>query len=197
MKNMKIVLSVAIALGVLAPVAQAKPRTTTPPGNSSVQQYLETFPTASGSRPTNTVPRSGPHRGGPGGGGTVGGGTAGGGTAGGGTTGGGTGSSISRSTQRKLAAQGATGLAAASLALATAPPVAQHGTSSGPSGSTGAGNAGQASRGNGGAAPATSLADALTGTGNSGLGSFLPLILVVALVGSALIAITRRHRSSG
>src|SRR5450755_4791693 len=103
---MKVVLlALLIALGVAVP-AEARFRTIAPPGNSGVGQYVETLPTAGGSRPTNTVhPVAGGSHGG-GGGGSIGGG-GGGGTSGGGTSAGS--SSVSSPTLHALAAHGSDG----------------------------------------------------------------------------------------
>jgi len=155
-------IAVLLALGTSLP-AEARTRTIAPPGNSGVNQYVESIPTANGSQPTNTVhPGGGSHGsgGGPAGGGPAGGGPGGGGAAGGGTGGGAgatggapaPGGAIAPSTTRALAAAGPDGVAAAALARATAPiqatapnqrrqPYSQHGGGTGVPMSAAAGGA--------------------------------------------------------
>jgi hypothetical protein len=106
----------------------------------------------------------------------------GGGSHGGGSTGG----SLSPSTLRALDAQGSAGAKAAALAQATAPHIGHpigHRTvkTSGPSGSS----------------PVASVVKALTGSSNSGgMGPLLPIILVAALLGAAVLALARRRRAT-
>jgi hypothetical protein len=160
-------LGVVIALGVLAPAAHATNRTIAPPGNSGVQQYVESVPTASGNRPTNSV-----HVGG----------------AGGGGRGGGGGGGISPSTQRQLTALGAAGADTAALAKATGPRTSRR---------TQRRAAKPLVAGGGRAAksPVAAVADTVAGS-TSGLGTLLPVILLGTLLGSAAIAIVRRHGRS-
>jgi hypothetical protein len=95
---------------------------------------------------------------------------------------------ITPSTRRALNKQGADGKAAAALVLSTAP-AATHGqrdTSSNAQPPT-----------SGGSSALGSLASALTGSAtNGGLGSLLPVILVVVLFGTAGMAILRRRRQT-
>ncbi len=49
-----VLVTLVLALGASVP-AEARNQTIAPPGNSGVSQYLESVPTASGSRPTNTI----------------------------------------------------------------------------------------------------------------------------------------------
>ena len=174
--------------------AVAKGGTTTiaPPGNSGVSQYVETVPTAHGGQPTSSVHNRGggsSHSGGPGGG------------AGGGS---GSGSTISPSTQRALASQGATGAAAAAFIQATAPtgPLAatggRQGDASGATGATGgAGRSRPAVSEGEGASPANAVFHALTGsTASGGLGSLLPIILIASLVVLSALALLRRRRTA-
>lgn len=174
----RLILSAVLAIGVLAPIAHAKDRTIAPPGNSGVQQYVESVPTASGGRPTGTLQGVG----GPGGG-----------HNGGGHTGGG--GSITPSSQSRLAAQGAAGADAAALARATAPRIfrrrAPKGVQQSSAGTRRA--VGRAAR-RGGASPVGAVADTLAGsTGTGGLGPLLPVILLVTLLGSAALAAVRRR----
>lgn len=186
-----------IAVLVLPASAAARggTRTIAPPGNSGVSQYVETIPTAHGGRPTSSVHKGGSgsaHSQGGGGSGTSGGG----GSAGGGT--------ISSSTQRALDSQGAAGRAAAAFIQATAPS-GVHTTKQGPGGGgNGAGAGGaragsnnaDASAGNG-PSPANSVFHALTGSSSSGgLGSILPIVLVVSSLGLSTLAILRRKRTT-
>jgi hypothetical protein len=163
----RLVLGVVIALSVFAPAAQATLRTIAPPGNSGVQQYLENVPTASGNRPTNSI-----HVGGAGGGGGHGGG----------------GGGITPSTQRRLTALGAAGANAAALAKATAPRISHRarGRTAKPPRALRAGG-GRAAK-----SPVAAVADTVSGS-TSGLGILLPVILLGTLLGSAAIAVVRRH----
>jgi hypothetical protein len=188
-------LSIVVAMAVLASAAVAKNKTVAPPGNSGVSQYVESIPTAQGNKPSSTVHSGGgTHHGGGTGGGTTGG-------TGGGSGGGG---SISASTQHQLAAHGAAGAQAAALAAATAPAggrtAGSHATGSQGTGSRGSA---QGSRGTGGAVQGAgssavhSFETAFTGSSSSsGLGALLPVILVITLVGSAAMAIIRRRQQA-
>jgi hypothetical protein len=187
-----------VVLGALALLAMpttaaaySHQQTIAPPGNSGVQQYVETIPTAHGGQPTSSVHEGG----GPGhpqGGGS--------GPAGGGPGGG---SAISSSTQRALDSQGTTGRAAAAFIRATAPSGARSTTRASGNGSTNSngahGNNGSnaASTRGGGASPASSVFHSLTGvSGNGGLGALLPIILVGSLLVMAGLAIVRRRRTT-
>jgi hypothetical protein len=192
-RTKRTLLSIVIAAGVLAPAAAAKTKNVAPPGNSAISQYVESIPTASGNKPSSSL-----HSGG---GSHHGGGTGGGTTSGGGTGGGG---SIPSSTQQQLAASGAAGAQAAALAQATAPTGHRTGRqtigSSAPGFSTGSP---QGSHGSGGAVQGAgasavhSFETAFTGSSSSsGLGSLLPVILVITLVGSAVMAIVRRRQQA-
>src|SRR5450755_1244136 len=196
---MKVVLlALLIALGVAVP-AEARFRTIAPPGNSGVGQYVETLPTAGGSRPTNTVhPVAGGSHGG-GGGGSIGGGGGGGGGSigggsGGGTSGGGTSagsSSVSSPTLHALAAHGSDGAKAAALVRATAPRGVQP-ESAKPANRQGS-SASTASNGSG-PSPVGSLLKAVTGsTSNGGLGPLLPVILIGSLFLAAALVLVRRR----
>jgi len=185
---MKVVLlALLIALGVAVP-AEARFRTIAPPGNSGVGQYVETLPTAGGSRPTNTVhPVAGGSHGG-GGGGSIGGGS-GGGTSGGGTSAGS--SSVSSPTLHALAAHGSDGAKAAALVRATAPRGVQP-ESAKPANRQGS-SASTASNGSG-PSPVGSLLKAVTGsTSNGGLGPLLPVILIGSLFLAAALVLVRRR----
>jgi hypothetical protein len=178
----RLVLSAMIAVGALAPAAHAKVRTIAPPGNSGVQQYDEIIPTVSGSRPTSSVhPVS-----------VAGGGHNGGGPSGSQASGG----LIKASTQQQLAAQGAAGADAAALARATAPSILRQTTPAGAKKSSASSgrSAGAAIQTGGGTSPVGAVADTLTGsTSSGGLGTLLPVILLVTLVGSAAWAVLRRR----
>ncbi len=206
MRRLAPLLTSAICTLALCSAAQAVPpnpsgTSTTPNGNGAVNQYLETVPTDHGNRPTNSLRGRGTHHSG-GGGGVV--GSGGGGTGGTGGTGaagtglpnssgtgagsspGGVGGAIAPATKRALEKHGSAGQAAAALAQRTAPVVAggHRDTTSQPSNS-------------GGSSAIGSLVAALTGSAsNGGLGTLLPVILVVALFGTAGMAILRRRRQT-
>jgi hypothetical protein len=185
---------------VFCAAAQASPPTTsgtstTPNGNGAVNQYLESIPTVHGNSPTRSVRGHGTHHGGGAGGVTGGGGGGTGGTGatgtgipstGGGSSAGGAGNAVAASTRRALDKHGAEGKAAAAVALSTAPVV-----------SRGQGDTSSESQASvsGGSSALGSLVSALTGSAsNGGLGTVLPVILLVVLVGTAAMAILRRHR---
>lgn len=165
--------------------ASAANRTIAPPGNSAVGQYVESVPTATGGRPTNTIhPHSGSF-GGPGGSSGGPGGSSGGpggslGSQGGSSSGLGAGVIPARAA-RALSARGRAGRSAAELAVATAPHRAKA-----------SGNGGV------GSSPASSVAKALTGSGSSGpgLGVLLPVILVGSAIAGGAISIARRRRAT-
>jgi hypothetical protein len=172
-------LLLALALPASAP---AKNRTYAPPGNSGVNQYVESVPTAGGKKPANSV-----HAGGGSGGG-----------------GGGSSSSIPASTQQQFARQGAAGRAAIALAQATAPSggsasarTGRHGSGrSGNGATTGSASPGTAPRTAAGFSPVSSLLKTFTGSTAGGLGALLPIILVVSAVGAMAMAIFRRRRET-
>jgi hypothetical protein len=197
----RFLLTLLIALGVSAP-AQATVHNVAPPGNSGVNQYIESIPTDHGNQPTNSVhSKSGSsHSGGAvGGGGSSGGGGGAGGSAGSGAASGSSGPSapVPASTQRALSSRGADGRAAAALASGTAPRVVPRGHTHGQSAASPAPIPTPAKASVGGSSALGSLASALTGSASSGgLGTLLPVILVVALLGSAGMAIRRRRSES-
>lgn len=170
-------LTVILALGSAAPAA-ARSRTTAPSGNSAISQYLETIPSVTGNRPTDTLHKrpGGSHS-------SV--GLAG--RGGGGGSGG-----VSASTARALDASGPAGVAAANVALATEPR-----SSRSPGAKSGANGVARGERSIAGAstAPAQSLLDALTGSSTGGLGALLPALLILTVVGGGLLALVRRRRS--
>ncbi len=192
----RFLLSFAIALGVSAP-AQATVHNVAPPGNAGVNQYIESIPTDHGNQPTSSVHRkSSPgHSGGAvGGTGSSGGGGAAGGSTGSGAAGGssGSGAPVPVSTQRALSSRGADGRAAAALASGTAPRLVPRHTSGRSAASPVPIPA--PARVSGGSSALGSLASALTGSASSGgLGALLPVMLIVALLGSAAMAIRRRR----
>jgi hypothetical protein len=164
-----ILLLLVVAL-CITPSASARKRTIAPPGNSGISQYLESIPTASGSRPTNTLHGSvgvPPGSGGGGGG-------------------------VSSATAKSLAAQGADGLAATSLARATAPSVRpRRGAAIGTGAASGSMVAATLGAGR---SPASSVFKALTGSSaGGGLGPILPAVLIASLVGAAGLALLRRR----
>ena len=182
----------ALGLGILIillipAAAGARVRTVAPPGNSAVNQYVESVPTAGGGRPTGTI-----HAGG---------------SAGSGGSG-----PVAPSTQHALAQQGADGLAAAALARATAPAAgaspSNRASSTGSGGTSGAGTHSIPRAGGAGLHPSTGSAGGgssgvaavlktLTGSSShGGLGLLLPLILIVTAIGSGVFALRRRRAAT-
>jgi len=163
-----VVIGLLLSLVIPASAVAAAPvRTVAPPGNSGVSQYLETIPTAKGSKPSVSVVTGGGK--GPG--------------ASGGS------SALSPSTQRALDEQGSAGRQAAALANATAPARASHGShaSTGSAVSSGA-SAGTATP------PAAAVLKAVTGSAaHGGLGPLLPVLLVLILLGGGALALRARR----
>jgi hypothetical protein len=186
-----IIALVAVLAFPAAAAAKGHSHTIAPPGDSGVQQYVETIPTAHGGQPSNQVH----HHGGSGGAtGTTGGGGSAGGTGGG--------SSISPATQQALASQGTAGQAAAALALATAPRNGNghgNGTGTGNGSASGAGVSSSLSEVSHAtsASPVSAIFKALTGSSSSGgMGAALPIILIACLLGFGGFAIARRRRTT-
>lgn len=171
----------ALGLGILIillipAAAGARVRTVAPPGNSAVNQYVESVPTAGGGRPTGTI-----HAGG---------------SAGSGGSG-----PVAPSTQHALAQQGADGLAASALARATAPAAgarpSNRASSTGSSGASGAGTHSMPRAGGGGSSGVAAVLKTLTGSSShGGLGLLLPLILIVTAIGSGVFALRRRRAAT-
>jgi hypothetical protein len=103
----------------------------------------------------------------------------------GGSGGGGGGGGVSPSTQRRLAALGVAGADTAALAKATAPRIPRR--TAGRGSKPLAAGGGPAVR-----SPVAAVADTVTGS-TTGLGILLPVILLGTLLGSAAIAVVRRH----
>jgi hypothetical protein len=164
-----------LALPAAAGAKGGGTKTLAPPGNSAVNQYVETVPTAKGGRPTNTIQ---PH-------------------------GGRSGGAIPPGTARSLSSLGSDGTGAASFAESTAPGAARTNVSHrsrghhGHSHSQGAGPGGPSggSGGNsGGGSPASAVIKTLTGSGGGGgLGVLLPIILAAVAVLGAGLAVSRRR----
>lgn len=182
-------------IAVLAPsVAAAHPPRVAPPGNSGVNQYLESVPTARGGRPSNTIqPPGGPTT--P--------------SGGGGASSGGGGGNVSVSTQHALVRQGRDGRAVIAVTRATAPATGRGdsrlhtrakkptgaGTSRAPSSyprsSTHPLSSAAVS------SPGSSVVNALTGsTASGGLGPILPVIAIAIAIGAGALALLRRRRSA-
>jgi hypothetical protein len=196
-----ILLTAALA-AALAPPAAAKHghHGLAPPGNSGIGQYVEIIPTASGSRPTNTVHN---HGGGQGGAIPTGPSAASGTSASSGTSSSsGTlapvpewasagSSGVSGATAQALAAQGSAGQATANLARATNPGGAtlhQAGPVGPPAPIRSVGGA---------SSPVGSVLGTLTGSSSSGgLGALLPVLLIIALVGAGAMALLRHRRTT-
>ncbi len=166
-----------------------------PAGNSAINQYVESFPTAGGGKPTRGI--GGHHGHGSGGSGGTG--------------------AVSPSTQRAMSNSGSAGQDAVAFANATAPStggVGQTGggvanggkhpgaSGAGPGGRSGAPGAGGLngsgdsgnSSSSGGSSPVSSVLSAFVGSSsNGGLGLWLPVLLIVVLLGGCAIGL--RHRS--
>ncbi len=211
-------LTLVLAFAVVPAVGQARNRTIAPPGNSGVGQYVESIPTAGGSRPTNTVHPlgGGSNSGGSHGGGSNSLGSPGGGSGSGGSHRGSSGSGGSRADgsgsgnshgatssgqgsvsaagapapapERALGSRGPDGAAAAALAQETAPAV--------PVDSAHARRT-QADSPRGGSSPIATVVKAVTGSSSGGgLGPVLPIILVATVLGGAALALLRRRRTT-
>jgi len=174
-----------IAILAFPSVAAAKNHTVAPPGNSAVQQYVETFPTANGGQPTNSVH----HGGGPGESGRSGGSGGPGGSAGGSGSGASGSSVIPAATQQALRSQGSEGRAAAAVLGATAPSGVGHLRGGGSAKASAPASPG------GGISPTSAVVKALTGSGSGGgLGVLLPIILVSSLLLASVLGILRHRR---
>jgi hypothetical protein len=172
-------LSAAVALLAISTpaVAVAHEKNVTPPGNSAVIQYVESVPTANGSRPSGTFHQK-----------SAGAVVGKGGSGGSGGSGGANGSTIPTATARGLGHQGPNGRAAEALASATAPTAARGVR-------TAAGNVPQSGGGSG--SPLSGVLAAFTGSSaQGGLGALLPVILVLVAFGSGALALWRRRRSA-
>ena len=140
--------------------------TNAPPGNSGVDEYLESLPGATGNRPAQSVQSKPGKRG-----------------------------SLSEDDRTRLSRLGRDGRAAASLAAASGPNglAASNGQRGGSSRERVAGLDGKrrqraSSEGDG---PLNALANAALGKTSGGMGIVLPLILLLALVGSVVVMIRR------
>lgn len=164
-------LAIATIAGTLAlPTgALAKSTTYAPPGNSGVDQYLETVPTGGGGHAT-----SGPASTGGGGGGGGGSNPSGGASA--------TSSALSAGTAKRLAAQGAAGRAVKRLVKQTAPP---RSPAANPNGAQGRG------------AVSAALHPLVSHSGDGGVGILLPLFLGATLLVTVAVVLRRRFAGGG
>lgn len=187
-------LLLGVLIAVLAPsIAAAHPPRLAPPGNSGVNQYLESIPTARGGRPSNTIPPAGAPTTPPGGPGA--------------STGGG--GNVSVSTQHALVRQGVDGRAVIAVTRATGPATGRgdrrsHTRAKKPA------DAGSSRASSTGARPSThplssadvsspgsSVVNALTGSaGSGGLGTLLPIIAIAIAIGAGGFALRRHGRSA-
>jgi hypothetical protein len=179
MKRIPILLIAVVAVALPAAAsARGCTHSIAPPGNSGVNQYVETVPTAGGGCPTSTIHSGGTH-----------------------------GGAVSPGTTHALSSLGANGRGAAAFADATGTVRARtsqvrasqkhKGSSShsqttlgGPSGGSGGsgGNSGS------GGSPASAVIKTLSGSGGGGgLGVLLPIILAAVAVAAAGLAVTRRR----
>ena len=156
-----------------------------PPGNSSIDQYFESVPSADGSS-TTTRPGEGgatapgvPGTGGEGGGGSGSGGSAG----------------IDSKIEKRLAAQGADGRAVESFTRATRPGAAPGGpgTPENANGDRGA-VAGVAAADRGKGTISSVIETATQGSSNGGMGAALPFLIALALMGAVAAVLLRRRR---
>ncbi len=191
-----LILSVAVPAGA---AAKGQNNGNFASGNSAVSQYVESYPTAGGGTPSGRI-RPGGHHGNKSASGP-----------------------LSSSTQRALAQGGQSGEGAAAFANATSPSAtgtssARPGTpvAAGSAGSSGAHNAGSGKAGaNGtagsvatrvgavagatsdGSSPLKSVLTAFTGSSaTGGLGAWLPVLLIVILLGGSAIGLRHRMRRS-
>jgi hypothetical protein len=178
---MKRFLTVGLLVALVLPAAaSARAPIVTPPGNSSIGQYIESVPTAKGNRPTATITPGG------GGGGSNGtgapGASAGGGT---GTSAGGASGALTPSATRALGRQGSGGRQVAALARATG-----SGRSSSRTGAAGA-SPRTVQPSDAVPSPASAVVKSLTGTGG-GFDLLLPAILVLIAVVAGVLRLRRR-----
>jgi hypothetical protein len=190
----------AIALAAAPAQAQnCNPSTTVPPGNSEIDQYVESIPGACGNeKPSN-------------GGGSSGGSGGSGASGGSGGSSGSGGGAVPAATAAELASLGEDGLAAAALAEATSPSESGGGEdgSSGVSGASGSDGGAAGAKGSnaqtsvdpesleaaasGGGSVLGALADTLTGGSGEGGGAVLPVTLLAVLVGGLGFYFLRRR----
>jgi hypothetical protein len=168
-KTRSILCVIVIALALPATAVAGNGRNGLPSGNSGAYQYVESIPTAHGSKPDSTV-GTGSHP---------------------------APSSVPASTQRSLLSQGRAGRAAYSVAAATAPKIkrrprthrrpvaAASGTSTPPGSSGGIASPGGTGRG-------TAVLQALIGVGNGSGAGLLPIILIVIAGGAVAVRLRRR-----
>lgn len=179
-RQLCIIVSLVVFLGVALTPRAAQARTTAPPGNSGIDEYVEAVPDADGDRPAS------------GGGGGAGSNSTGGGGSGGG---------LSPGAREGLESQGADGRATAS-ALAGLPGGSDQTTANTPSDgrksdgrSTRSTDAGKQLGADSSGSPISAILRAATGS-DKGMGIALPLILLVALIAAAGFMIRRHGRSS-
>ncbi len=199
-----------LVLLTIPAAALARHRLVFPTGNSSVNQYVEIVPTATGGQPSDKIHPSvvSPGSGGGTGGGSASGGSSGGGASGSGSAGGGStgpnGAAVAPSTGSALAKAGSVGLQAAAVARATAP-AGVHGVPATrvrhrqPAGGGAGPGSAQASTGttspqSHSRSPAAQVLAALTGSAtHGGLGTLLPALLVLTVLAVATFALRRRR----
>jgi hypothetical protein len=166
--NRFLIAGLLVALALPA-AASARAPVVTPPGNSSIGQYIESVPTTKGNRPTATITPSG----------------GGGGSNGTGASAGGASGALTPSATRALARQGSGGRQVAALARATGSPRS----------SSRAGAARTSPRTVPRSAavpsPASAVVKSLTGT-DGGFGLLLPAILILIAVVAGVLRLRRR-----
>jgi hypothetical protein len=158
----------AFVIALLLP-AGASAFSVIPPSNSGADQYVESVPTAGGSRSSTPLATTAPSTR------AI--------------------ESVTPSTQAVLVRQGADGRRTAALARRFAPPGArQRSRSAGRLGrSSGGGSSGGGSSGSG-SSPLGTLVDALIGSGtNGGSGAAVPIALILSTFGVGAVALRRRR----
>lgn len=167
MRKLQVQLGLAIAVAVLALPPAASAERIVPPGNSAVNQYTETFPTAKGPAATK---KRGKHRDRS------------------------PAQALGARKARRLAAQGPEGRQLAAVVAATAPTVAKSEAGSG--GADTGSSSGSISRGES-LGDSSSFGEVITqATGSSdsgGMGIALPLLILAAFVGFAVYLWRRRR----
>lgn len=183
MRKAKLGLGLVAVVSLVGAPSTAAAQTVIPPGNSAVNQYTQTFPTAGGNSPTQNRGSRSPAK-------VLGG----------------------RNAQR-LDAKGPAGRAAASLAAATAPTpavlAAGRGRSGGAPGAQGASHTDGAGQGIGGASTGSETSGSrgssgfdqvigqATGSSSSGqMGFLLPLVIVAAVLWSLMYLWRQRRRAA-
>jgi hypothetical protein len=167
-KAMRLPLAILAVLALFAPATASAQvaGTNAPPGNSAIDEYLESLPSPSGNTPTGTVIRVRPRP-------------------------------LAGAAGRALRAEGADGKRLEQIVSATAPTAALRAAASGTANLPAAAGGQAPAPTSHGRSPLRSVADAvLTGSGG-GMGAAFPVLLLVLVAGTLVLALRRRrpHRS--